>query len=574
MVIMIYIDVLLYLTRNNAPRALPLMMVQVLHAKLEPRDISEAVPVVAISNWELDRSKMNRAMILGCPQPDDKDLVEIALAIIRFYLFSTSPGRQALERAVQQLASQFQNLLTRQDPKDFHGLRDWYGMCAQASRLLAEADSIAGYTKAQELTTEGASLATVASSGLQAQASALVKLHREHRSKTSGGLGWNEALVPTEWALHLAVVANFSGNGVALDTARLYDTSRRGGGSSSTRGNSNCQAPVVNLLALQPSANQPCKILDSLLADTGGRHVMVITRSPGPIIAWICLRASELAGWNPEALVGSPLELNQTSEDMHAQSMLQAAIVSIAQERRLLVLHNLSAIYAALYDVFNANYSRGGGVGSQKYCRIARAGFCNPRCAVAEHFKAVLVVTPERAAQYEPALLNRFAKVEVELADLLQAFDGEGAEQKWLREAQTSWLTIVEDSYKGVDPGLSRWLPTDVVAGCPPQLLEVVSLSAQITAHSLGRKGVAVDEISEQLFTQLLTMEQIPRTCEPKPTFGSLVEAARRRSAACLAKHTVMPMLVMTFSDPEHWSVDIAKSLSGVQAVTHGVAIW
>ncbi len=53
---------------------------------------------------------------------------------------------------------------------------------------------------------------------------------------------------------------------------------------------------------------------------------------------------------------------------------------------------------------------------------------------------AVLVVTPERVAEYEPALLNRFAKVQVEVADLLKASTGGGAaiaeQEEWLRKAR------------------------------------------------------------------------------------------------------------------------------------------
>ena len=126
---------------------------------------------------------------------------------------------------------------------------------------------------------------------------------------------------------------------------------------------------------------------------------MVITDSPGPVIAWIEQRARAVANWNPESfwdwdkphvfkekrlqtkqslpgclqlnsrlvagLVGSPLEQDRLSTDMYAQTMIQAAIVSMAQERRLLILQNLSIIYAALYDVFNSNYCRAGGDGFQ-----------------------------------------------------------------------------------------------------------------------------------------------------------------------------------------------------------------
>ena len=575
--------------------------------------------MVAISNWELDRSKMNRAMILGCPQPDHSDLVEIALAIIRFYLPPSSPSRRSLERAVEQLAEQFQELLKHQFPEDFHGLRDWYGMCSHAARLLAEADNITGSIKMQQLEKEHVPLLG-SSSGLQAQAQVLVELHGLSAGK---GKARKQGLVPTEWALHLAVMANFSGNSISLDTSKLYEcksSASSGGNAWSWRpewgANNRHQEAVPNLLELQPDVDKPGRRLDSLLADTGGRHIMVITSSPGPIIAWICSRASDLAGWNPEALVGSPLELDQASADMYAQSMLQAAIVSIAQERRLLVLHNLSAIYAALYDVFNANYTRGGGADSQKYCRIARAGFCNPRCAVAEHFKAVLVVTPERARLYEPALLNRFAKVQVEVEDLLEAcLCGEGspaatvAHEEWLRQARKNWPVLArQPGSAATEPpesdGQDR-LPTDLVAGCPPKLLGVVLLSAQMrSSASTGKQPLdytgGIGAISDRLLKPLLPLElhltrstmgastsslpsqgpgwqmnapELPPAWEAQPTFASLANEARLASASRSEKHTVLLLLITTFCDPEHWSTDLAGSLDDLETVTCGISM-
>ena len=573
--------------------------------------------MVAISNWELDRSKMNRAMILGCPQPDHSDLVEIALAIIRFYLPSSSPSRRALERAVEQLAEQFQELLKNQFPEDFHGLRDWYGMCSHAARLLAEADNLTGSIKMQHLEKKEDAVPLLgSSSGLQAQAQVLVELHNQSAGK---GKKRKQGLVPTEWALHLAVMANFSGNSITLDTSKLYESKHSAPGGNPWQwpgwGADNPQETVPNLLELQPDVDKPGRRLDSLLADTGGRHIMVITSSPGPIIAWICSRASDLAGWNPEALVGSPLELDQASADMYAQSMLQAAIVSIAQERRLLVLHNLSAIYAALYDVFNANYTRGGGAESQKYCRIARAEFCNPRCAVAEHFKAVLVVTPERARLYEPALLNRFAKVQVEVEDLLEAcLGGEGnpaattAHEEWLRQARETWPVLAsEPGSSASEPPESDSqdrLPTDLVACCPPKLLEIVSLSAQMRSSASTQPldcagGIGV--VSERLLRPLLPLElhlsrsamckastsslpsqgtgpqmnapELPPAWEAQPTFASLANEARLASASRLEKHSVLLLLITTFCDPEHWSADLAGSLDDLETVTRGISM-
>jgi hypothetical protein len=217
---------------------------------------------------------------------------------------------------------------------------------------------------------------------------------------------------------------------------------------------------------------------------------------------------------------------------------------------------------------------------------------------------AVLVVTPERVAEYEPALLNRFAKVQVEVADLLKASTGGGAaiaeQEEWLRKARESWPSLLEDPDKDVDSGLMSQRPTELVPGCPLELLEVVSLSAQLRAHSLGSNGVSAAEISKRLLAPLLPLEQslalgentsgtslqragkaqvvdvdssqqLPPSWEPQPTFASLLGIAHRTSASRPTKHTVMPLLVATFSDPEHWSDDVAGSLSGIQNVIQGV---
>lgn len=368
---------------------------KVLHSRLEPRKAQDAVSVIAISNWELDRSKLSRGLLLACPPPSESDLLQTALAIIRAYLANDTEIRSQLEDSLGLMATAFMEILQKQDPADFHGLRDWYGMCSFAARLLLAADVEMGH--GSEDVKRGALMHAV-SDALSKEAAQLVKLCRER----------NLDFVPADWALRMAILNNLSGNRASGALDKMLESL-------------NHEAPekahtVYDLEDLCPEVRLVSNRLDSLLGDVDGRHIMVITESPGPVIAWIQRQSRLVANWNPESLVGSPLEQDQVSTDMYAQSMIQAAIVSMAQERRLLILQNLDIIYAALYDVFNSNYSRASGPSSQRYCRIAREGFCNPRCAVADQFKAVLVVTRERAAQYEPALLNRFAKLEASRA--------------------------------------------------------------------------------------------------------------------------------------------------------------
>ena len=376
---------------------------KVLHALLEPRCFEHAVSVIAISNWELDRSKLSRGLLLACPPPSKSDLQEIALAIIRAYLANETEMRIQLERSLEGMAAAFMGILQQQQPQDFHGLRDWYGMCSFAARLLVAADLEMGF--GSEEVKQGALMRSV-SEALSNEARQLVKHCREMQLE----------FVPADWALEMAILNNLSGNDESGALTEMLKSLRQKEG-----------ATYPPLKEIYPRVRSASHRLDSLLGDVDGRHIMVITDSPGPVIAWIQHRAQMVGHWNPESLVGSPLECDQMSMDMYAQSMIQTAIVSIAQERRLLILQNLDIIYAALYDVFNSNYSRASGPQSQRYCRIAREGFCNPRCAVADQFKAVVVVTRDRATQYEPALLQRFAKLEVGISEkkrCSQKFDG------------------------------------------------------------------------------------------------------------------------------------------------------
>jgi len=426
---------------------------KVLHAQLEPRDPEDAVATIAISNWELDRSKMNRGLSLACPAAEAEDLKTIGTKIIRFYL-EDRDIRRRLEECMKHLAEAFLEHLRCQSPKDFHGLRDWYGTCSYAARLLLAADRISKvFTK--EL--QGNARDMHLSDGLNREGDFLVKLCQEHNAD-----GRSRSVVPVEWAVHLALLNNMGGN-------RGFTAEEDGDSLQKL-----CKAIYTSssprpLDEVAERIARPTRLLETLLGDVDGRHVMVICRCAGPVIRWIEATARHAARWQPETLIGSALERDQSGSDMYAQSMLQAAIVSMAQERRLLILQNLAVIHTALYDLFNANYSRGGGSGGQRFCRVARANFCNPRCAVADQFKAVLVVPPEQARRFEPALLNRFAKVEVELCDLLDAFDGRHL-QAWRAQVQQSMPCL------GAQPGEDDEVMLHMPAA-PPGLLHMVELS-------------------------------------------------------------------------------------------------
>jgi len=108
----------------------PHLPLKVLHQLLEGNS-STSVPVVGLTNWALDPAKMNRAIYIRRPEPDEKDLHETAKAIVGA---SRGPASPELVRKLSRLAKGYLQIYWSQQSasspdrklEDFHGLRDFY----------------------------------------------------------------------------------------------------------------------------------------------------------------------------------------------------------------------------------------------------------------------------------------------------------------------------------------------------------------------------------------------------------------------------------------------------------------
>jgi hypothetical protein len=102
---------------------------KVLHSRLETEDDRPLnVAVVGISNWDLDASKMSRAIQLSRPEPSLKELRQTAFKIIK-----ASCGRDRLSdnviTHVNNVTESYHNFYTKEQAtihSNFHGLRDFY----------------------------------------------------------------------------------------------------------------------------------------------------------------------------------------------------------------------------------------------------------------------------------------------------------------------------------------------------------------------------------------------------------------------------------------------------------------
>ena len=99
---------------------------KVLHKIMEP----PLVAIVGISNWELDDAKMNRAIILQRPEPDENDLMKTAEAIQE----GCGSGMAIHGSDLRSIVRAYHSYYDSQDIKCFHGLRDFYSLIKSLCR--------------------------------------------------------------------------------------------------------------------------------------------------------------------------------------------------------------------------------------------------------------------------------------------------------------------------------------------------------------------------------------------------------------------------------------------------------
>ncbi|CAG9325375.1 unnamed protein product [Blepharisma stoltei] len=107
---------------------------KVLHSYLEKENIN--IGFIGISNWRLDASKMNRALYLARPDPDEKDLKFTALSIYHSYTDNEIyvPVIINLAKSYMGLKQQIQETINA----NFYGLRDFYHLIKNVSEKFAK----------------------------------------------------------------------------------------------------------------------------------------------------------------------------------------------------------------------------------------------------------------------------------------------------------------------------------------------------------------------------------------------------------------------------------------------------
>ena len=334
---------------------------KVLHSLLEPGDGAfPDVAVVGISNWALDAAKMNRAIHLSRPEPDEEDLFETGKSLRESGSYKaglgvslTRSGHQFRQDAypgdtqLRCLATAYQKYQEHQRYANFHGLRDYYSLIKCLSTDTNQNTS--HYLLSEE--------------------------------KTKG--------------IQRAIQRNFGG--VPHDVNNFQTLFQEG---------------LLSLDLMEKTHRfQVTELICDNLQDKLARHLMIITNGDSAIgILDQMLQSLEK---EKITIFGSRFEEDLSEE--YNYRMLSRIILCMERDC-VLILRDLESIYGSLYDMLNQNYTV---VGGKRNCRVALGAFSNPMCQVHDGFRCVVLIDQGRVDYTDPPFLNRFEKQLLRFSDVL-----------------------------------------------------------------------------------------------------------------------------------------------------------
>eukprot|EP00755_Sulcionema_specki_P009898 Sspe_Gene.44944::Locus_22125_Transcript_2_2_Confidence_0.500_Length_15952::g.44944::m.44944 len=435
----------------------PDMPLKVLHGIL----VKPPIAIVGLSNWTLDAAKMNRAICLQRPEPEQDDVYLIGKHILGSAKES-SKEKEKKDTWLTPLSSAYHRVYTTQSGREFLGMRDYY----QTVKLLRRETRLSQWngewlSEGMEFLTREVvdgvpivikgdvhlpALFTVAEV-LEGKTLALVELqdpippsdivakvkvgevllrrllsHGElqHRLCTwspetpakdvPGEAEWtalnqrrayNSAQPVSPALLSYVLCRNFAGKPDLVDTVLT------------TFG----KACFANEASLRPYTLPSVAAMAANLLDSNARHLMVLTRNGAALP--LLFSTGLLDKTTTPVLIGSTFRDDE--HELHMVQQVNKVKMAMAAGRTV-VLVNHDNIYESLYDVLNQRYvtrSIAGTTRVRKMLRLA-IGARSQLCPVADGFRIVVVAEQSHAYDnLDLPLLNRFEKQVLFFTDCL-----------------------------------------------------------------------------------------------------------------------------------------------------------
>ncbi|CAF4175411.1 unnamed protein product [Rotaria socialis] len=333
---------------------------KVLHSELEVDSCQHGF--VGLSNWRLDASKMNRALYLACPDPDENDLQSTATAILQAEIVEMSKHKQIIrpdEVIIQSLVTAYHGLYelinSERKYENYFGLRDYYAM-------------------------------------MKSVVHDLVVPQQEHDIFKS-------------IRRHLKV--NFDGTWDASEYMWKRFCENMG---------------QDNLIGRYKSVSKFDQILDQCLSARTGRYLMLIGKDESVIDYAEQHIRSKYTTCPYRSLIGSSLSGDlfdgHTYTERYNYKVLMDVILYV-ETKVTLIMRRMGHLYDNLYDLFNQNFA----VSAQKkFCRIALGDLYHPRCLVNDEFYCIVFVQEADLSKCDPPFLNRFEKHVIDMKSLVHQY--------------------------------------------------------------------------------------------------------------------------------------------------------
>ncbi|GES94841.1 hypothetical protein GLOIN_2v1778799 [Rhizophagus clarus] len=170
---------------------------------------------------------------------------------------------------------------------------------------------------------------------------------------------------------------------------------------------------------------KPLELIKSNLDDLDSRHLMIISKSE----ATVSLLVDQLQKRKMKPLVIIGSQFPDDRKDYHHDILKK--ITECVETGDPLILTDLEAVYANLYDLWDKNYIE---ANDKNLSRVRLGARSNLVFYVPPKFKCIVVMDEKNLCSSEPSLLNRFEKQAISFDDVLDQ------KQKSLIQKLKDWL--------------------------------------------------------------------------------------------------------------------------------------
>ena len=369
---------------------------KVIHSELEydQNEGDKKIAFVGISNWVLDASKMNRGISISIPEPNEDDNKETSLIIGKSYSEQLAEINKDFYENLGLTYFKYKDYLKTKHnldgKEDFHGNRDFYHLVKNASR------NMIGKDEKQELNEDS-----------------LVECGISSIERNFAGLQFNDNDKKTSLEIFKNIFKERYPN---IQVSREYDVVQR---------------------------------IKENINDLNSRYLLIISKSSLSSFLLSSIISEEQKEYS--ICVGSKFKQDSNSEEYSLKILNK--MQTHMENGDIIVLNNLEAVYPAMYDLFNQNFTI---LGDKNYARLAIGNTINTFSLVNNNFRCIINVDLDKIDNEETPFLNRFEKHIISFEYLLSK-DLIQLSQK-IKSTLDELIIYNEKELKGINYDLSHLL--------------------------------------------------------------------------------------------------------------------